>query len=384
MTWEPIGEPKLEIPTPTDLPWQSARGHVALPLHEPRTTRCVCELPEGPPVVRLLAHGERVLAIRAPDQERRQHVEVIEADGEHSRTIVGLHGDWAIDERHPMLLGRTPEAELAAWSLAEPELPPILVFNRLNQRELDAVRIVDATSVIVTRPIQVLKGPPPDVLVDVLHIDHYDDVSQWRSLRSRTRVAEGICEGIDRVVLGFDPAGLILAHERELWWGDWYLRERARLDPGPAVLPLQLGARRDGSTWMLTEREGRTELWQLVVGRVEQAWVISDKLVDAQALLVAPDDAAVLVGSSEVACFDGEGRLRWTSPRSGAAVGLIDPQGVALYSDGGTLVCSESLAGPAGERATVWTAPSGIGRLGPLSGSASRIWVGAGRIVFGL
>jgi hypothetical protein len=189
---------------------------------------------------------------------------------------------------------------------------------------------------------------------------------------------------------------LILAHERELWWGDWYLRERARLDPGPQVLCLAIAARSDGCCWMLTEREGRTELWQLVVGRCVLALAISEQLVDAR-LLVAPDDSAVLVGSREVACFDAEGALRWTFPRSGAAVGLIDPQAVALYSDGGALICTDAH----GNRATVWMAPSGIDRLGPIGGTGSQLcsahrlrpepgalpamlWVGAGRVVFGL
>jgi hypothetical protein len=330
-------------------------------------------------VVRLLPYGDRVIAIRAPDAVRRQNVEVIDADGKHVRTIAGRHGDWVIDARYDMLLGRTIDSELAAWSLAEPERPPILVFNRINGRELDALRMFDGTLVAVTRPIKVLKGPPPDVLVDVLSISNYADVSEFRSLRSRTPVAECICEGIDRVVLGFDPAGLILAHERELWWSDWYLRERARFDPGPEVLCLQIAARQDGSCWMLTEREGRTELWQLVVGRCVQAFVLSENLIDAR-LLVAPDDSAVLVGSSEVACFDDEGSLRWTFPRVGAAMGLIDPHAVALYSDGGALICTDMH----GSRATVWTAPGSIVRIGPLGGTASRLWVGAGQLVFGL
>jgi hypothetical protein len=380
VTWEAIGEPKLEVPMPTELSSLAGDGRVRLALGSARTLRFACELPEGPPVLRLLAHGDRVLAIRVPDAERRQQVELIDADGQHLRTIPGLHGDWALDGRCAMLLGRTQEAEFAAWSLDEPERLPILVFNRLNGRELDVVRFVDAALVAVTRQAKVLGGPPPDVLVDVLQISGYDDVSRWRSLRSRARVAERICEGIERVILGFDPAGLILAHERELWWGDWYLRERARLDPGPDVLPLLIAARGDGSSWMLTEREGRTELWHIAVGRCEQAFVISEQLVDARALLVAPDDAAVIVGSSEVACFDAGGALRWTFPRFGAATGLIDAHGVALYSDAGALICTD----PAGGRATVWVAPGSIGRIGPLAATGSRLWAGAGRVVFGL
>jgi hypothetical protein len=380
VTWEPIGEPKLEVPMPTEGAVPLGDGRSELALGEARTLRFTCELPEGPPVLRLLAHGDRVLAIRVPDAVRRQQVEVIDADGQHLRTIMGLQGDWALDVPRAMLLGRTVDAELAAWSLDEPEREPILVLNRLSERELDVLRFVDSALITVTRPIKTLRGPPPDVLVDALSIANYADVSRWRTLRSCTRVAEVICERIDRVVLGFDPAGLILAHEREVWWCDWYLRARARLDPGPAVLPLLIASRGDGSSWMLTEREGRTELWHIAVGRCEQAFVISEQLVDARVLLVAPDDAAVLVGSSEVACIDAEGVLRWTFPRFGAATGLIDARGVAVYSDAGALICTD----PAGGRATVWVAPSSIGRLGPLAASASSLWVGAGRFVFGL
>jgi hypothetical protein len=387
VTWEAIGEPKLEVAMPTELSSLASEGLVTLGLGSARTLRFTCELPEGPPVVRLLAYGDRVLAIRAPDPERRQQVELIDAEGAHLRTITGLHGDWSLDERGAMLLGRTQEAELAAWSLDEPQRLPILVFSRLNGRELDMLRFlggrhdgVEGTLVAVTRQAKALGGPPPDVLVDVLQISGYEDVSRWRSLRSRTRVAERICEGINRVIVGFDPAGLILAHERELWWGDWYLRERARLDPGPDVLPLLIAARGDGSSWMLTEREGRTELWHIAVGRCEQALVISEQLVDARALLVAPDDAAVIVGSSEVACLDADGALRWTFARAGAATGLIDTSGVALYSDGGALICTD----PVGGRATVWVAPGSIGRIGPLAATGSRLWAGAGRFVFGL
>jgi hypothetical protein len=380
VSWEAIGEPKLAVPMPTELPSITGDGRVAQGLGSARTSGVVCELPEGPPVLRLLAHGEGVLAIRAPDGERRQQVELLDADGQHLRTITGLYGDWALDDRHAMLLGRTLEGEFAAWSLAEPERLPILVFNRINGRELDVLRFVGDALVAVTRPTKRLGGPPPDVLVDVLQVAGYDDVSRWRSLRSRTRVAERIYEDIDRVVLGFDPAGLILAHERELWWGDWYLRERARLDPGPEVLPLLIAARGDGSSWMLTEREGRAELWQIAVGRCEQAFVISERLIDARALLVGPDDAAVIVGSSEVVCFAADGVLRWAFPRFGAATGLIDAHGVALYSDAGALICTD----PAGSRATVWMAPGSIGRIGPLIAAGSRLWVGAGRFVFGL
>jgi hypothetical protein len=380
VSWEPIGEPKLEVPMPTEAASPIDEGRSELALAEARTTRFGCELPEGPPVVRLLVRGDHVLAIRAPDEVRRQRVEVIDAHGQHLRTIEGLHGDWALDVPHAMLLGRTVDAELAAWSLDEPEREPILVLNRLSERELDVLRFVDGALITVTRPIKTLRGPPPDVLVDVLSIANYDDVSRWGTLRSCTRVAEVIDHGIDRVIVDFDPAGLILAHERELCWFDWYLRARARLDPGPAVLPLLITSRGDGSSWMLTEREGRTELWHIAVGRCEQAFVISDQLVDARALLVAPNDAAVLVGSNEVACFDAEGALLWTFPRLGAATGLIDARGVVLYSDAGALICTD----PAGARATVWSAPSSIARLGPLAASASRLWVAAGRSVFGL
>jgi hypothetical protein len=380
VSWEAIGEPKLEVPMPTEVAMPVGDGRSELALGDARTLRFTCELPEGPPVLRLLTRGDGVLAIRAPDEVRRQRVEVIDANGRHLRTITGLQGDWALDVPHAMLLGRTVDAELAAWSLDEPEREPILVLNRLSERELDVLRFVDGALLVVTRPIKTLRGPPPDVLVDMLKITDYADVSRWRTLRSCTRVAEVICSGIDRVILGFDPAGLILAHERELWWCDWYLRGRAQLDPGPAVLPLLIASRGDGSSWMLTEREGRTELWHIAVGRCEQAFVISQQLVDAQALLVTPNDAAVLVGSSEVACFDAEGALRWTFSRFGAATGLIDARGVALYSDGGALICTN----PDGSRSTVWMAPMSIGRLGPLAASASTLWVGTGRFVFGL
>jgi hypothetical protein len=83
---------------------------------------------------------------------------------------------------------------------------------------------------------------------------------------------------------------------------------------------------------------------------------------------------------SEVACFGADGALRWTFPRFGAATGLIDAHGVALYSDAGALICTD----PAGNRATVWMAPGSIGRIGPLIAAGSRLWVGAGRLVFGL
>ena len=378
MSWERIGEPKLDQPTPSEAAVLGARA--AIPLGYARTTAFTCELPEGPPVLRLLTLGERVLAVRAPDARRRQSVELIDAEGRWRRTIAGLHGDWAVDARHAMLLGRSPDAELCAWSLDEPERRAILVFNRLNGRELDTLRFVDDSFVALTRPTQRLGGPPSDVLVDVVRVPSYEDVSRWRSLRSRIRVAERIAEGIDRVVLGFDPAGLILVHERELWWGDWTLAERARLELGPELLPLQIAPRSDGSSWMLVEREGRTELWQVVVGRCVEAFVISDKLVDAGPLLVAPDDAVVLVGSSEVASFDADGQPRWSFARSGAATGLIDEQGVALYSDGGALIST----GPGGGRATVWLAPEGITRLGPLAATPSGLRVGAGRSVFGL
>lgn len=400
--WEEIGEPKLDEPTPAELSllaptdaWPHATGGIAgngraaLGLGFARTTRFACELPEGPPVLRLLAIDDGVLAIRAPDSERRQRVELIDGDGKHLQTIEGLHGDWALDVRASMLLGRTLDAELGAWSLTEPEQRPILVFNRLNGRELDTLRFCDDMLVAVTRPVKVLGGPPPDVLVDVVRIPSYDDVSRWRSLRSRVRVAERIAEGLDRVVLGFDPAGLVLASSEELssrpggraelWWGDWYLRERNRLEPGPSVLPLQVAPRGDGSSWALLEREGRTELWHLAVGVCIAAFTLDPALVDG-VLLIAPDDAVVISSSSQIACIDAEGALRWSFPRFGAATGLIDAHGVALSSDHGLLIATD----PLGARATVWTAPEGVTRLGPLAATAERMWVGAGRFVFGL
>jgi hypothetical protein len=392
VSWESIGEPKLGEPTPAELglaaptdAWPhtvggiAGNGRAALGLGDGRTTRFVCELPEGPPVLRLLAFDEGVLAIRAPDLERRQRVELIDGDGRHLGTIEGLHGDWALDVRNAMLLGRTPDAELGAWSLTEPEHRPILVFNRVNGRELAALRFCEETLVIVTHQARRLGGPPPDALVDVVRIAGYDDVSRWRSLRSRTRVAERIAEGLDRVVLGFDPAGVILASSQALWWGDWYLRERGRLDPGPSVLPLQVAPRGDGSSWLLTEREGRTELWHIAVGACIQAFVLDPALVDGS-LLIGPDESVAIASSSQIACLDADGHLRWSFPRSGAATGLIDPGGVALYSDRNMLISTDSL----GTRATVWTAPDAVTRLGPLAATATRMWVGTGRYVFGL
>jgi hypothetical protein len=44
------------------------------------------------------------------------------------------------------------------------------------------------------------------------------------------------------------------------------------------------------------------------------------------------------------------------------------------------LISTDSL----GTRATVWTAPDGVARLGPLAATAKRMWVGAGQRVFGL
>lgn len=392
--WQAIAEPKLDEPTPAELSllapsdaWPHALGGVAgngraaLGLGSARTTRFVCELPEGPPVLRLLALGERVLAIRAPDPMRGQRVELIDGDGKHERSIDGLHGDWALDVRASMLLGRTPDGELGGWSLSEPERRPILVFNRLNGRELDALRFCDDVLVAVTRPEQRLDGPPPDVLVDVIRIANYDDVSRWRSLRSRVRVAERIAEGLDRVLLGFDPAGLVLASGEQFWWADWYLRERRRLEPGASVLPLQVAPRGDGSSWALVAREGRTELWHMAIGVCIAAFVLDASLVDG-VLLIGPDDAVVIVSSSSVACIDAEGALRWSSPRSGAAAGLIDSRGVALYSDRNELIATD----PQGARASVWTAPAGLAvkRLGALAATATRMWVGSGRFVFGL
>jgi hypothetical protein len=290
-----------------------------------------------------------------------------------------LHGDWALDVRMAMLLGRTLEAELGAWSLTDPERRPILVYNRLDKRELDALRFCDETLVIVTRAAKRLGGPPPDVLVDVLRIPSYDDVSKWRSLRSRTRVAEQIAEDLERVVLGFDPAGVVLASSDALWWGDWYLRERGRLDPGPSVLPLQVAPRGDGSSWALLEREGRTELWHIAVGICVRAFVLDPSLVDG-VLLIGPDDSVAIASSSQITGLDAEGALRWSFPRFGAATGLIDPGGVTLYSDRGMLIAID----PLGARASVWMAPEGVVRLGPLAAAGPRMWVASGRWVFGL
>jgi len=397
VSWEDIPKPRLDAPTPAELPlhapttaWPhtvggvAGNGRAALWLGYARTTRWTCELPEGPPVVGLLAIGERSLAIRAPGDRLVQHVELIDGDGRHQRTITGRIGDWAIDVERSMLLGATEHSELAAWSLDDPSRPPILVLGRLDGRELDSVRLLDQTLVVVTHQVKQLRGPPPDVIVDVVHIPHYDDVSRWRSLRSQVLVAERIAEGLDRVVLGFDPAGPILAGPEQLWWGNWYLRERGRIDPGPGSSPLQLVPRQlaprgDGSGWLLTGREDRTELWHVAVGRCHGAFVLDPALSDG-ALLIAPDDAAVIVSSSQVACFDESGALRWSFPRSGAATGLIDPNGVALYSDRGSLIAGDAQ----GARATVWTAPDGVDRLGPLAATATRMWVASGRRVFGL
>ena len=392
MSWETIGEPRLDLPTPAELPlhapeaaWPhsgggiAGNGRAAALLGYARTTRWVCELPKGPPVMRLLAINDRVLAIRAPDRRLNQQVELIDGDGQHLRTITGRIGDWAIDSRYSMLLGSTTEAELAAWSLDEPEHKPIFVFRRIAGRELDALRLIDDTLVIVTHQLKRLGGPPPDVLIDIVEVPHYDDVSRWRSLRSRTRVAERITEGINRVVLGFDPGGVILAKPDEVCWTDWTLRDRGRLDPGPSLLPLRSAPRGDGSTWLLTEHEDQTELWQLAVGRCERSVAVDPALVDA-CPLVGPDDGIVLASSQMIASIDANGARRWSFPRSGAATGLIDPQGVALYSDAGRLISTD----PAGARATVWTAPAKVTRLGPLAATRERLWVGGGRLVFGL
>ncbi|PRP98101.1 hypothetical protein ENSA5_30860 [Enhygromyxa salina] len=392
MSWREIGEARLDEPVPDALTLRApseawphvsggaaGNGRVALELGYTRGLLWTCELPEGPPVLELLALGDRVLALRTPARDRRQRVELIDGEGRHVRTIEGLCGDWAIDVPREMLVGRTTDAELGAWSLRDPQARPILVFNRLGGREVDALRFVDDLLIALTHEPRTLGGPPSDVMIDVVRIPSYGDLSRWRTLRGVTRVAERITDQIDRAVIGLDPAGVILATEHELWWGDWRLRQRGRRTLEAATVPLRSCPRDDGSGWLLAEHEGRTQLWQVVVGKRIAAHLLDAGLADAE-LLVGPDDGVVVPGSTQVASFDPEGAERWSVAREGDPTGLIDEHGIALFSDAGSLISMDS----DGARATVWIAPESIARLGPLAATNERLWVGADRLVFGL
>ncbi|MFV8750418.1 hypothetical protein ACNOYE_07690 [Nannocystaceae bacterium ST9] len=384
--WLPVGASKpaspieLELVAPAEA-WPhrdgpaAGTGRTRVPLAIDRRAAWATTLPEGPRVSELRAIGGRVLALREPDPLGRQTLELLDDKGQHLRTIVGLAGDWAIDPRG-VLLGRTIDRELAAWTLDQPERPPAFVSARFDARELIATRVLGDRLLVITRQPRTLQRQP-DLLIDMLRIPDHAQVSRWRSLKIE-RLAERIAELCDRAVLGFDAAGPLLASEGELAWFDWQLGLRARVDCPLRVIAL--APRSDARTWLLAERAGKPELWKIGPGVCERVIALEPALTDANAILVAPDDAAVLVSSTRIACFDERGEPRWTFARRGRATGIVDPRGTTLVGHDAKLIAVDST----GKFSPVWTAPGDVAELGPIAAASGMVWVGAGSRLFAL
>jgi hypothetical protein len=316
---------------------------------------------ELPPVLDILAVGDRVIAVREPDADREQLVDVLDDAGARQCTIRGRRGPWTIDPRGPMLLGSSPTGEPSAWSLAEPAAEPILWSTRFNGRDLCELRMLDDFLLAAAVEPQRLGGPPPSVFVAAIRIPDWDDVSRWGTLRGTTRVAERVAGDITHFVLGVEPAGPILATDDHVCWTDWSLQPRAELDLEGH--PLLASARSDARIWMLALHGDEPELRILAPGRCEARVPVHAAFGPAERLLVTPDDGAILVAPTRIQSFDAQGGFRWKLARQGAARALVDTTGTILFTHGSALI----EASPDGACREVWTAPPPTPSLGPMA-----------------
>lgn len=370
--WLAIGEPKLEHLAPRVLEPQRTQ----LDLRQARRTLAAIELPEGRPLARLLPVGEGLLVVREPDPLGVVELLLLDASLVTLAELEGLRADWAVDEARGVLLGRTLEGSLAAWTLADLASPPVALSARFEGRELDALRIVEDLVVSATRKPRLLGAEPLDVVLDVHHIGDYQTRTRFASLKHARRIAERSTSGCSRVLVELDLSGIVVASEGELSWFDWTLRARAELAHEAEVV--QLARRGDGRCWAQVDLDGQPELWLLSTGVIEQRIALDPDIAWPRArergsLLVAPDGAAVLIASKRVACLDA-GALRWVYERRGRACGVIDEQGTTVVGHDRGLV---AFAG-SGEAAAVWTDESERG-IEAIACGPTRVWVGAGR-----
>lgn len=326
----------------------------------------------------VLAHGDHVVVVRDADRDLLQRVDVLDHQGRVRQTIVGRRGPWVVDARGPKILGSSRTGHPTAWSLADPDASPIMWSTRFGERELRDLRMLDARLVATGLQPRRIDGVPPSVLVATIEIASWDDVSPFRTLRSATGLAECIADSTAHAVLGIEPAGPILATDEHIAWMDWSLELRAELElPGH---PIVVTPRSDGRAWMLALRDGEPELRVLSPGACELAIPVHHAFIDAERLLVAPDDAVIVVSPSRIQCFDAHGGFRWKFARDGAARALVDANGSTLFTHGGSVIAAD----PSGQCQPVWTAPPGTARLGALTLVDDELLVSAGSDVLAL
>jgi hypothetical protein len=333
---------------------------------------------DRPAVLDILAHDDRVVAVREPGIDDAQLVDVLDRSGQRLRTIAGRRGAWSIDPRGPMLLGTSSDAYPSAWALGDLSSEPILWTTRFEDRELCDLRMLDDLLLATALEPRRLGGPPPSVLVALIRIADYDDASRWRTLRSTTRVAERIAGDTSHVVVGIEPAGPILVTDGHVYWADWSLQTRAVLEL--AGHPLVSSPRSDGRTWMLAVHYGEPQLRLLSPGRCELLLPVHAAFHDAERLLVTADDGAIIVSRSRIQSFDAQGNFRWKYARDGAPRALVDADGTAIFTHAGGVIAAD----PAGHCREVWTAPPPISQLGPLSTIDDQLIVAAGPDLFAL
>jgi hypothetical protein len=223
-----------------------------------------------------------------------------------------------------------------------------------------------------------IAGPPPSLLAATIEIASWDEVSPFGTLRSATEIAITVAHDTTHAAMGIEPAGPILATDDHIVWMDWSLEPRAEL--AIAGHPLVVTPRSDGRAWMLALRDGEPELRVLAPGSCELTLPVHVAFIDAERLLVAPDDAVIVVAPSRIQCFDAQGTFRWKFARDGAARALVDADGTVLFTHGATVIAAD----PSGQCHPVWTAPTGTARLGALTLAGDELLVSAGPDVFAL
>ena len=331
-----------------------------------------------PPVIDLLAHGEHVVVVREPMHDLLQGVDVLDHEGQSRQTIVGRRSPWVVDPRGSMLLGSSRTGHPTAWSLVEANASPIIWSTRFGQRELRDVRLLGDRLIATGVHPRGIDGSPASVLVATIGIASWDDVSPLGTLRSTTLIAESVADSTAHAVLGIHPAGPILATDDHIAWTDWSLEVRADLEISGH--PLVVTPRSDGRAWMLALRDGEPELRVLSPGACELALPVHHAFIDAERLLVALDDAVIVVAPSRIQCFDASGSFRWKFARDGAARALVDANGTTLFTHGGSVIAADS----SGQCQPVWTAPPGTARLGALAVAGDELLVSAGPDVLAL
>jgi hypothetical protein len=311
-------------------------------------------LPETFEPLYMLAHEDRVVVVGTPDPEGRQPLAVFDASGSLQAQLLGREGAWAIDVRAGLLLGTATQTRPAAWSLRDGSLHATMLL-RLGGRDLSSLLACDQALIVGSRERPQLDGPLPNVAIEVVHVQSYDDVNRSRILRGGRSSAAVTRDHDDRLLVAAGQSELLLVMEGGgVAWTDWLLQTKAELRAD--IVPLGVSVHDDGSARVLVRTPERVEFWMLDVGARRFIVPVGEPFQDAGAPVIHADGTTVLASSARLASYKVDGRSAWAFKREGPPGALADAVGTTLASHREILLAYA----PDGKATTVWTAPEPI------------------------